>query len=170
MADNLSSHPNSAVDRYLAELRGDDLLIKIDWDQWLQIGAPYANVGFTKKEVTARFNRNGYDWVMHGTVYTPEHEVNAEVAFFVMHGSGDNENNMDATPDGRPGLAIVLASQGFKVLSVSYPGHYPPGGIWKNPQAPRQPVYLFDERIPDHEATDRNYKATVFVTLQGAGN
>jgi hypothetical protein len=54
-------------------------------------------------------------------------------------------------------------------LSVSYPGHYPNGGAWEQPGAPRQPVYLYDQEIPNEETIDRNYKATVFVTLQGAG-
>jgi hypothetical protein len=169
MASKASIRKNPAVESYLAGLRGNDVLVKLDWEQWLQIDAPYRDGPFTTREVTTRFKRNGYDWIMHGRVYTPKREVNAKLAFFVMHGSGDNENNMDMTPDGRPGFARVLAAQGFKVLSVSYPGHYPPGGAWKRPRAPRQPVYLYDKKISPRETIDRNYKATVFVTLQGAG-
>src|SRR5258705_5684914 len=105
MATKANLQEDSAVGKYLAELSGKDVLVKLDWDQWMKIQAPYPEVAYTKKEVTTRFERNGYDWVMHGSVYTPKTEIDSSIAFFVMHGSGDNENNMDIAPDGRPGLA-----------------------------------------------------------------
>ena len=46
---------------------------------------------------------------------------------FVSTAAQASEKIMDLTPDGRPGLARVLASQGFKALALTYPGHYPPG-------------------------------------------
>jgi hypothetical protein len=76
---------------------------------------------------------------------------------------------MDLTPDGRPGLARVIAAQGFKVLSLTYPGHYPPGGVWKLPVAERNPVYLMDRDLTLEEISDRNLKCTFNVILQGAG-
>ena len=76
---------------------------------------------------------------------------------------------MDLTPDGRPGLARVLAAQGFKVMALTYPGHYPPGGIWKQPVAERNPIYLFDRDLDQAEIDDRNLKCTFNVILQGAG-
>jgi pimeloyl-ACP methyl ester carboxylesterase len=116
-----------------------------------------------------RFSRNGYDWDMHGTVYTPATEVNGRRAFVLFHGGAGSEKIMDLTPDGRPGLARVLAAQGFKVLAMTYPGHYPPGGVWKTPIAERQPVYLMDRELPLDEIRDRNLKSTFNVILQGAG-
>src|SRR5205085_4420408 len=59
--------------------------------------------------------------------------------------------------------------QGFKVLSVSPPGHYPPGGQWRHPVVGRQPLYLYDRKIPLAETLDRNLKCTFFVTVEGAG-
>jgi pimeloyl-ACP methyl ester carboxylesterase len=76
---------------------------------------------------------------------------------------------MDLTPDGRPGLARVLAAQGFRVMVLTYPGHYPPGGIWQIPVAERMPIYLFDRQLPNDEILDRNLKCTFNVILQGAG-
>ena len=76
---------------------------------------------------------------------------------------------MDLTPDGRPGLARVLAAQGFKVLALTYPGHYPPGGVCKQPVAERNPIYLFDRYLAEQEIIDRNLKCTFNVILQGAG-
>jgi pimeloyl-ACP methyl ester carboxylesterase len=76
---------------------------------------------------------------------------------------------MDLTPDGRPGLARVVASQGFKVLALTYPGHYPKGGVWKQPIPQRMPVYLMDRELPTEEILDRNLKCTFNVILQGAG-
>ena len=81
-----------------------------------------------------------------------------------------SEKIMDFTPDGRPGLARVLAAQGFKVLSLTYPGHYPPGGVWKYTRAPNvMPIYLLDRELPQEEILDRNLKCTFNVILQGAG-
>ena len=76
---------------------------------------------------------------------------------------------MDLTPDGRPGLARVLASQGFKALALTYPGHYPPGGVWQQPIPERMPVYLLDRELPVEEIKDRNLKCTFNTILQGAG-
>ena len=85
---------------------------------------------------------------MHGTLYTPEKETDPRRGFVFFHGGAGSEKIMDFTPDGRPGLARVLAAQGFKVLSLTYPGHYPPGGVWKIPVAERMPIYLLDRELP----------------------
>ena len=160
--------PSVAVDNYLAELASREILLKVTWDEWLAIGPPYADGDFSSVDVTARYNRNGYDWDMHGTLYTPAREVNANRAFVFFHGGAGSEKIMDLTPDGRPGLARVLAAQGFKVLSLTYPGHYPPGGVWKTPISERMPIYLMDRQLPAEEILDRNLKCTFNVILQGA--
>ena len=54
--------PNAAVEKFLAGLTAGEARLPVDWEQWLQIGAPYAETGVTRKEVTTRFARNGYDW------------------------------------------------------------------------------------------------------------
>ncbi|MBI4178415.1 hypothetical protein HY522_03195, partial [bacterium] len=106
---------NHAVDRYLEGIGREDYLLRVDWDQWLKIDPPYPEVGFSVKEVTARFSRNGYEWDIHGRLYLPEKEVDPSMAITVAHGGAGSELIMDETPDGRPGMSRRLAAQGFKV-------------------------------------------------------
>lgn len=158
-----------AVEKYLAGLDSPELLLRLSWDEWLAIGASYENVSFAVEDVTVRYERNGYDWDMHGSLFTPTGEVNPRVALVFFHGGAGSEKIMDLTPDGRPGLARVVASQGFKVLTLTYPGHYPPGGVWQQPVPERMPIYLFDRELPIEEINDRNLKCTFNTILQGAG-
>ncbi len=157
------------IEKYLEGLKSDELLLKLTWEGLLGIEPPYPDVKFSIKDAIVRFNRNGYDWDMHGSIYTPEKEVMEDRAFVVFHGGAGSEKIMDLTPDGRPGISRVLAGQGFKVLSLTYPGHYPPGGVWKEAVADRQPIYLLDRELPLKEIKDRNLKCTFNTILQGAG-
>ncbi|HXK29011.1 MAG TPA: alpha/beta fold hydrolase [Candidatus Binatia bacterium] len=154
---------------FLDGLRSRELLLKLTWDEWLAVVPPYPQGNFSTRDVAVRYRRNGYDWDIHGTLYTPEKELNDKRAFVLFHGGAGSEKIMDLTPDGRPGLARVLAAQGFKALALTYPGHYPPGGVWKVPITERQPVYLMDRDLPKDEILDRNLKCTFNVILQGAG-
>jgi pimeloyl-ACP methyl ester carboxylesterase len=156
-------------EKYLQGLKSDELLLKLTWDEWLAIKPPYAAGNFVMQDVTTRFHRNGYDWDMHGTLYTPENELNGNRGFVFFHGGAASEKIMDLTPDGRPGLARVLAALGFKVLSLTYPGHYPPGGVWTVSIPERMPIYLLDRQLPREEILDRNLKCTFNVILQAAG-
>jgi pimeloyl-ACP methyl ester carboxylesterase len=156
-------------EKYLNGLKSRDLLLKLTWDEWLAITPPYKDGRFSAEDVTVRYNRNGYDWDMHGSLFTPAKEINNQRAFVFFHGGAGSEKIMDLTPDGRPGLARVLASQGFKVLTLTYPGHYPPGGVWKQPIPERMPIYLLDRRLSTEEINDRNLKCTFNTILQGAG-
>ncbi|MCZ6636757.1 MAG: alpha/beta fold hydrolase [Alphaproteobacteria bacterium] len=161
--------PNAAVSAYLDGLSEDETLVRLDWDQWLDIGPPHEAVPFAIREVTARYARNGYDWDIHGRLYTPEGGGDGNPAFVFFHGGADSEMVFDETPDGRPGQARVLAGQGFTVLAITYPGHYAPGNLWQEPIATRQPIYLLDQDLPQDEILDRNEKCTFNVILQGAG-
>jgi hypothetical protein len=160
---------NGITEKFLAGLDSKELLLKLTWDEWLTVPPPYANREFTLSDRTVRFRRNGYDWDMHGTLFSPQTETDPRRAFVFFHGGAGSEKIMDLTPDGRPGLARALAAQGFKVLALTYPGHYPPGGIWKQPVAERNPIYLMDRDLPEDEIRDRNLKCTFNVILQGAG-
>ncbi|MGE5220549.1 MAG: alpha/beta fold hydrolase [Chloroflexota bacterium] len=155
--------------KLLDGLKSKELLLKLTWDEWLKIGPPYDDRSFSSADVTVRYLRNGYDWDIHGTLYSPQTETDSRRAFVFFHGGAGSEKIMDLTPDGRPGLARVLAAQGFKVLALTYPGHYPPGGVWKDPVAVRSPIYLFDRDLSQEEIADRNLKCTFNVILQGAG-
>jgi pimeloyl-ACP methyl ester carboxylesterase len=156
-------------EKYLAGLKSGELLLKLTWDEWLAIAPPYSGGKFAATDATVRYQRNGYDWDMHGTLYTPEKETDPRRAFVCFHSGAGSEKIMDLTPDGRPGLARVLASQGFKILALTYSGHYPPGGIWKQPIPQRMPVYVMDRELPVEEIEDRNLKCTFNTILQGAG-
>ncbi len=158
-----------AIENFLDHLNSDELLLKLNWEEWLGITPPNQDTNFSVEDATVRFQRNGYDWDMHGSVYTPETEVTEGRAFVVFHGGAGSEKIMDLTPDGRPGIARILAGQGFKVLSLTYPGHYPPGGVWTEPVVDRMPIYLFNQELPLKEIRDRNLKCTFNTILQGAG-
>ena len=159
---------SSSIKKILSGLTGDELLIKLDWDEWLDVNTPYEEVAFKQKDVFTRFNRNGYDWDIQGILYTPSVEVDADLAIVMFHGGAGRSYGKDTTPDGRPGLPRVLAGQGFKVLNLTYPGHYPPGGIWNEDVPDRQPWYLLDKKLSDSEIYDRNLKCTFNVILQGS--
>ena len=160
---------NDITEKFLAGLESDEILLKLSWDEWLGLQPPYAEGNFTLADATVRYRRNGYEWDMHGSLYSPQRETDPRRAFVFFHGGAGSEKIMDLTPDGRPGLARVLAAQGFKVLALTYPGHYPPGGVWKQPITERNPIYLFDRDLPEEEIRDRNLKCTFNVILQGAG-
>ena len=157
------------TEKYLDGLNSRELLLKLTWDEWLAIQPPYTGGKFTTADAWVRYQRNGYDWDMHGTLFTPENEIDPNRAFVFFHGGAGSEKIMDLTPDGRPGLARVLAAQGFKVLALTYPGHYPPGGVWQLPIVERNPIYLRDRDLAQEEILDRNLKCTFNVILQGAG-
>ena len=57
---------SSSIKKILSGLTGDELLIKLDWDEWLDVNPPYEEVAFKQKDVFTRFNRNGYDWDIQG--------------------------------------------------------------------------------------------------------
>ena len=161
--------PSVGVKKMLNGLMGADVLVRLDWDEWLSVNPANEETPFTHREVMTRYERNGYAWDIHGSLYTPEREVDSGLAFVFFHGGADSESVFDLTPDGRPGQARVLASQGFTVLSITYPGHYPPGGRWQKPIPARQPIYLLDRDLPIEEVLDRNLKCTFNTILQGAG-
>ena len=158
---------NVAVENYLTGLKHNSILVTLNWDEWLAIGPPFPEQDFEVDEVQTRYNRNGYDWDIHGRVYTPTQEVDENLCFLMMPGGFGNEFNLDITPDGRPGIARALAGQGFKVLALSYPGLYPPGGTWDKPTATRLPHYLLDQELSVDEIHDRMLKCTFNTTLQG---
>ena len=159
---------SSSIKKILSGLTGDELLINLDWDEWLDVNRPYDEVAFNQRDVFTRFNRNGYDWDIQGILYTPSAEVNANLAIVMFHGGAGSSYGKDTTPDGRPGLPRVLAAQGFTVLNMTYPGHYPPGGVWNESVLDRQPWYLLDKKLSDDEIYDRNLKCTFNVIMQGS--
>jgi pimeloyl-ACP methyl ester carboxylesterase len=140
----------------------------IEWPQWLSLGAPNPNAPFSTREVVQRFSRNGFEWDIHGRLYEPVTERQPGTAFVLFHGGAGSEDELRETPDGRPGLAAILASQGYRALAVTFPGHYPPGGEWQEPVVERQPFYVLDRRLPSEEIAERNLRCTFNVIVSGA--
>ncbi len=73
-----------AIEKFLDHLNSDELLLKLNWEEWLSITPPYQETSFSTEDATVRFQRNGYDWDMHGSVYTPEKEIADKRAFVVF--------------------------------------------------------------------------------------
>ena len=69
--------------KYLDGLKSGELLLRLNWDEWLAVNAPFENVDFSVEEVRTRYNRNGYDWDMHGTLYTPRKKLIPVLPSFV---------------------------------------------------------------------------------------
>ena len=69
-------------EKYFEGLKSDELFLKLTWDEWLADRRhPMTTGKFPATDVTARYQRNGYDWDMHGTLYTPEKEIDPRRAF-----------------------------------------------------------------------------------------
>ena len=170
MTQNTTKAKSRSVDRLLSFLGSKEILKKLTWDEWLDIGPPYPNVPFKRDAVFARYERNGYDWDIHGQVYTPEKEVDPRFAFVIGFGTNGSASETFQTPDGRPGIAQRLAMQGFKVLAYTFPGHYnPPDGLWPQPIPERRPAFVLDRTLSDAEIADRCLKATMDMNVQGLG-
>lgn len=140
---------------------------RLTWPEWMAIEAPYQDCAVEEEGLVTRFHANGMDWDIHGTLYKPAVDRMPGVAFFLTHGGAGSERELHETPDGRPGLAVVLARQGFRCLSVSYVGHYPKGGRWTQSAEERMPVYLLDRDLEQDEILERNLRCTFDVHVMG---
>jgi hypothetical protein len=136
------------------------------WDEWTAGPRPRVPQDVRVREVQGRFSANGCDWDVHGTLVTPT-GVTRAAKFVLTHGGAGSEKELTETPDGRPGLALLLAQQGYESLAISFVGHYPAGGVWSSDVAHRMPVYLFDRILPDDEIRRRNLICTFDVHVQG---
>jgi hypothetical protein len=147
-----------------------DWLVHLEWKEWLDYAPRHPDCSYVTHDVTHRFSRNGYQWDIHGTLYEPEYDRYPSMGFVLTHGGAGSEWELRETPDGRPGLAAVLAAQGFRCVVVTYPGHYPKNGVWTTPVETRQPVYLFDREMSAEELRDRHLKCTYNTIVQGMGS
>ena len=83
---------NAAVKRILARLAQKEWLIgDLDWETFMAVDEPYPRTGFLRRETIARYHHNGYDWDIHGSLYTPFKNVLPGHAFVLIHGGGVNE-------------------------------------------------------------------------------
>lgn len=155
------------IDKFLDFLKGRELLLELTLDEYLSVKTPFPETKYSTREVTSRYYRNGYDWDIHGTLYTPERESIPGISILMVHGSGVNESTFDKTPNGRAGWARVIASHGFKVLSVSYPGQWLPESMRKKPSEDRTPSFLFDREIGADELRERMLRYTFSLVAQG---
>jgi hypothetical protein len=54
--------------QFLDGLKSRELLLRLTWDEWLAIEPPYADRKLGTADAWIRYQRNGYDWDMHGTL------------------------------------------------------------------------------------------------------
>jgi pimeloyl-ACP methyl ester carboxylesterase len=160
----MGTSANPTIDIFLRFLRGNDLLLKLSWDEYMMVGVPFPKSKYSIQDVAIRYSRNSYDWDIHGTLYTPEKETIPGKAILLVHGGGVNESTFNKAPHG---WAPILASQGFKVLTVSYPGLWPPKGVWPKDAEERTPIFIFDKEISPEELKDRILKYTFNLVVQG---
>jgi pimeloyl-ACP methyl ester carboxylesterase len=161
------SQTNPPIDVFLEFLQRDALMWEPSWDQYLRINPPFPSTSFEVEEVTARYHRNGYDWDIHGKLYSPDQEIVPNTTILMVHGGSVNESTFDRVPPNRPGWARVVAAQGVQVLTVSHPGLWPPRGVWpKNPME-RTPVFLLDQAIDAVELEDRLLKYSFNLVVHG---
>ena len=139
----------------------------LTWEDWLEFKPLHPDGAWQTHDITHRFSRNGYEWDIHGTLYEPQAERYPGYGFVLTHGGAGSEHELRETPDGRPGLAAVLAAQGFRCLAVTYPGHYPLQGEWQTPAAQRDPVYRLDSTLSEAEIHARNLRCTFNTVVQG---
>jgi pimeloyl-ACP methyl ester carboxylesterase len=158
---------NPTIETFLGFLKRNELMWKPSWDEYLQIEPPFPTTSYSIQEVTARYRRNGYNWDIHGKLYTPEQEAMPDTAILMVHGGSVNESTFDKIPHNRPGWARVVAAQGFRVLTISHPGLWPPGGVWPKNAAERKPIFLLDKEIDSQELEDRLLKYTFNLVVQG---
>ncbi len=86
---------NNITKKYLKFLESPELLLRLNWQQWLAVTPPFQETDFSIDEATARFSRNGYEWDMHGSVYIPKKEADPKRAFVIFHGGAGSEKIMD---------------------------------------------------------------------------
>jgi pimeloyl-ACP methyl ester carboxylesterase len=148
--------------------RGRPSFIRPTFEQWIEQKAEPRGYGCLSRPVQTRFHRNGFDWDMRGTLFEPAHGAAAKTGFVLLHGGAGSEMEFVETPDGRPGLAPVLAGEGFRTLALSFPGHLPKPGVWQQTVRARDPCYLLDENLPSAEVARRNIVCTFNTIVQGA--
>ena len=160
--------PTTPIAQFPEALFSPELLLRMEFDDWTAAPAPWAAAAFSKIAVSERYWRNGFEWDIHGTLYEPAQERFPGIAFVMFHGGAGSEKEVEETPDGRPGLASVLASLGFRCLAVTYPGHIPATGEWREPVATRQPHYLLDQDLTADEIASRHDLCTYNCIVEGA--
>ncbi|MDP2355689.1 MAG: hypothetical protein Q8M31_06460 [Beijerinckiaceae bacterium] len=152
----------------VSELFSSQLLLKPGFEDWLAIAEPDFRTSFARSPVRHRFYRNGFEWDIHGTLYEPAQERLPGVGFALFHGGAGSEKEFETTPDGRPGLASILAGLGFRCIAITYPGHIPASGEWTESVTERQPHYLLDQQLPLDEIIRRTEVCTYNTILAGS--
>ncbi|HWG06062.1 MAG TPA: hypothetical protein VG271_13695, partial [Beijerinckiaceae bacterium] len=136
------------------------------WEEWLAVAPRREAAEVAYKEAVVRFEANGFEWDVHGTLVGPLGAQRRE-KFVLTHGGAGSEAELLQTPDGRLGLAVILANQGYQTLAMSFVGHFPRGGVWDVGVAERQPVYLLDRDLPTTEILERNLHCAFDVHVRG---
>jgi pimeloyl-ACP methyl ester carboxylesterase len=144
-------------------------ILRPSFEAWIATPDPVpGHTSYKTQTVHTRYARNGFEWDIRGSLLVPAVETMPGIGFVLLHGGAGSEMECVETPDGRPGLAALLAARGFRALAISFPGHLPLDGEWTEPVETRQPCYLLDRKLSDEETARRNLACTYNTIVQGA--
>ena len=107
---------NSATEKFLTGLKSNDLLLKLTWDEWLAIEPPYSATQVTTTDAWTRYQRNGYDWDMHGTlIHAGKRNRSASGFRFLSRRRGQRK---DHGSDARRAARIGARAGGTRIQSA----------------------------------------------------
>ena len=120
------------TEKYLDGLKSERASLETHLGRMARHRAAVPDGKFTTARCSARYQRNGYDWDMHGTLYTPEKETDRTRLSFFFTAAPAAKRSWTSRPTAGLGWRACWPPKDFKVLALTYPGHYPPGGIWQH--------------------------------------
>lgn len=124
-------------------------------------------LGYRASWHVLRYPHYGLDWDITGLLLEPRAPEAGLPTLVIIHGGSANWYEFFVDPLNGPGLGQYLA-QKARVLLVTIPGNYRPGG-WTDPIASRKPAYLLDRDLGDEETRLRNAIFTFTLIAEGVG-
>lgn len=124
-----------------------------------------AAVGYRAEWHTLRYRHYDLDWDVTGLLLSPARPEPGLPTLVLIHGGSANWYEFFVDPLNQPGLGQYLA-QRARVLLVTIPGNYKPGG-WLEENRRRRPAYLLDREPDDAELRVRNAVFTFQLVCEG---
>jgi len=125
-----------------------------------------SGLGYRATWHVLRYRYYGLDWDITGLQLTPDMPDPALPTLAIIHGGSANWYEFFLDPLNRPGLGQYLA-QRARVMLITIPGNYTPGG-WTEPVFDRRvPGYVIDRQITADEAKVRNAVFTFTLIAEG---
>jgi pimeloyl-ACP methyl ester carboxylesterase len=126
---------------------------------------PPAALGYRVRWHVVRYPYYGLDWDVTGLELVPEKRFANMPTVAIIHGGSANWYEFFVDPFNRPGLGQYLA-QRVRVLLITIPGNYKPGG-WSKPVLERVPPYLLDGKFSEQEVRLRTSVFTTKLVAEG---